>query len=131
MTWRFHHTGLATSSVDRALSRLSDVGIGDITEFVDPLQGVRGIFVDVGDSRIEILEPLEGDDTLSPWLENGNRMYQIAFEVDDLDEEIERARSRKVRVVREPLPAVAFNGRRVAFLMPLPGMLLELIESAN
>ena len=131
MFWRFHHAGMATASIDRALGRLSDVGIGEVTEFVDPLQGVRGMFVEIGDSRVELLEPIDGDETLAPWLEHGNRVYQIAFEVDDLDAEIEQARSNRVRIVREPLPAVAFGGRRVAFLMPLPGMLIELIETTN
>lgn len=131
MSWRFHHTGIATSSVDRALNRLTDVGIGEVTEFVDSRQGVRGKFVAIGDSLLELLEPLDGDETLAPWLENGNRLYQIAFEVDDFDGEIDRARSKNLRIVREPLPAVAFGGRRVAFLMPIPGMLIELIESAS
>ena len=131
MTWRFHHAGMATASIERALSRLSDVGVGDVTRFTDPLQGINGAFVEVGDSRIELLEPLGDDRTLEPWLEHGNRIYQVAFEVDDLDAEIERARTNRVRIVREALPAVAFDGRRVAFLMPLPGMLIELIESAD
>lgn len=102
---------------------------GEAKDFADALQGIRGRFVEIGNMNLEILEPLDDDETLSPWLTVGNRMYQIAFEVDDLDAELEKARVQKIRIVREAQPAIAFEGRRVAFLMPAPGILVELIES--
>ena len=102
---------------------------GEEKDFVDPLQGIRGKFIEIGNMNLEILEPLDNDDTLSPWLTVGNRVYQIAFEVDDLDAELEKSRAQKIRIVREAQPAIAFEGRRVAFLMPAPGILVELIES--
>ena len=122
---------MATESIQRARRRLEELETGDSTEFTDPLQGVKGMFLQVGDTRIELLEPLPGDTTLEPWLEHGNCVYQVAFEVDDLDGELELMRTRGVRLVREARPAVAFDGRRVAFLMPLPGMLVELIEAPS
>ena len=127
--WRFHHVGIATNSIDSFSRRIGDVSTGEAKDFADPLQGIRGRFVEIGNMNLEILEPLDDDDTLAPWLTVGNRMYQIAFEVDDLDAELERARLQKIRVVREAQPAIAFEGRRVAFLMPAPGILVELIES--
>lgn len=127
--WRFHHVGIATDSIDSFSRRINDVSTGEAKDFADPLQGIRGRFVEIGNMNLEILEPLDDDDTLSPWLSVGNRIYQIAFEVDDLDAEIESARLQKIRVVREAQPAIAFEGRRVAFLMPAPGILVELIES--
>lgn len=127
--WRFHHVGIATDSIDSFSRRINDVSTGEAKDFADPLQGIRGRFIEIGNMNLEILEPLDDDDTLSPWLSVGNRIYQIAFEVDDLDAEIESARLQKIRVVREAQPAIAFEGRRVAFLMPAPGILVELIES--
>lgn len=129
--WRFHHVGIATNSIDSFSKRISDVTDGSEIDFEDPNQGIRGRFVEISDMRLEVLEPLENEETLTPWLTVGNRMYQIAFEVDDLDLEIKKLSEKRIRVVRLPLPAVAFNGRRVAFVMPVPGMLIELIESAN
>ncbi len=119
---------MATESIVRARARLNSLGAETTSEFTDPLQGVNGFFLEIGDTLIELLEPLPGDETLLPWLQEGNRVYQIAFETNNLDEELNKMRSRGVRVVREPLPAVAFDGRRVAFLMPVPGLLVELIE---
>jgi methylmalonyl-CoA/ethylmalonyl-CoA epimerase len=128
-SWRFHHVGIATNSIDSFSRRISDVSTGEAKDFADALQGIRGRFVEIGNMNLEILEPLDDDETLSPWLTVGNRMYQIAFEVDDLDAELEKARVQKIRIVREAQPAIAFEGRRVAFLMPAPGILVELIES--
>jgi len=128
-SWRFHHVGVATNSIESFSRRMNDVSTDKIRDFLDPLQGIRGRFVEIGNMNLEILEPLDDDDTLSPWLTVGNRMYQIAFEVENLDAELESARLQKIRVVREAQPAIAFEGRRVAFLMPAPGILVELIES--
>lgn len=127
--WRFHHIGLATKSVEQFLSRFRDLDPTEDLQFRDSIQGVAGKFVKVGGVSFEIMEPLDGDQTLDPWLTNGNRVYQVAFEVDDLEAEIHIARSDHVRIVREPHPSVAFNGRRVAFLMPAPGLIVELIEA--
>ena len=122
---------MATESIQRARRRLEELDTGASIEFTDHLQGVKGMFLEVGDSRLELLEPLPGDTTLEPWLDQGNRLYQMAFEVEDLDREIALMKIRGVRVVREARPAVAFDGRRVAFLLPIPGMLIELIEAVS
>jgi methylmalonyl-CoA/ethylmalonyl-CoA epimerase len=127
--WRFHHVGIATTSIESFANRLNELSSNSVGSFEDPLQGVRGMFIEIGNINLEILEPLDGDATLMPWLTVGNRMYQIAFEVDDLNEELATARENKIRIVREAHPAVAFDGRRVAFMMPAPGILIELIES--
>lgn len=127
--WRFHHVGIATASLDSFVARFADLSDNIVNEFVDPIQGVVGSFIQVGDTQVEVMEPLGDDQTLAPWLTNGNRVYQIAFEVDNLDDELELARNDRIRVVREAQPAVAFGGRRVAFLMPIPGLLVELIEA--
>lgn len=129
-SWRMHHVGIATRNLDGLTGRLENVGFDLEKRFTDPLQGVDGAFLLGGDSRIELLAPLEGSDTLEPWLNSGNRMYQIAVEVDDLDAEIASVRDAGGRLVREPMPAVAFDGRRIAFMMIGTGFLLELIESA-
>ena len=126
--WRFHHVGIATNSIDSFADRISDLCSGTSTRFTDLTQGIQGMFVEIGNMNLEILEPFGDDLTLEPWLTVGNRIYQIAFEVNDLDAELKKARSKGIRVVREAHPAVAFDGRRVAFLMPAPGILIELIE---
>ena len=129
--WKFHHVGIATKSLETFSSRMARISSDHVLDFVDPLQGVRGRFIEIGDMNLEILEPLGDDETLAPWLNGGDRIYQIAFEVDNLESELDFARNNRIHVVRDAQPAVAFQGRRVAFLMPAPGILIELIELAK
>ena len=128
--WRLHHVGIATRGFAGLARRLAAVGFEPEREFSDPAQGITGLFTTAGDLRLELLAPLDGDPTLDAWLTAGNRMYQVAVEVDDLEGEIRSVQDAGGRLVRAPLPAVAFDGRRVAFLMVGTGFLLELVESA-
>lgn len=127
-SWRFHHIGIATNQHDVLVKRLRNLGFIEALEFEDPVQGVSGTFLGGGGMRVEILKPLNQSETLSPWLTNGNRCYQVAFEVPDLDEALTFCGEQGARVVRPPQSSVAFDGRRIAFVMPFPGFLIELIE---
>lgn len=127
--WRFHHVGIATSRQDVLVRRLSDLGFIQELEFDDPLQGVSGTFLLGGEMRVETLEPLGDSETLAPWLANGNRCYQIAFEVPNLEAALIFCGEQGARLVRSPVPSTAFGGRRIAFVMPFPGFLIELIEA--
>jgi methylmalonyl-CoA/ethylmalonyl-CoA epimerase len=77
-----------------------------------------------------LLAPLDSSSPVTPWLEKGVKYYHQAFEVRSLPATLtELTTSRGVLVV-PPVPAVAFSGRPIAFVM-LPGMLLiELIQSS-
>ncbi len=127
---KFHHIGLACLDLDREQACQALLGYApESADFVDPAQGVRGRFLTGGGPRLELLAPLEGSDTLTPWLKNGARMYHQAYTTCDMHKTIEKLLTQRARLVREPLPAVAFSGRRVCFLM-LPCMsLIELIEA--
>lgn len=101
----------------------------DGEEFTDPGQGIRGRFVTGPGPRIEVLTQIDGSRVLEPWLAKGAKLYHQAYEVQDLDSAIERHTRAGAVVVSKPVPAVAFGGRRVSFLM-LPTMfLVELIEA--
>lgn len=66
---------------------------------------------------------------LSPWLSKGVRMYHLAYEVDDLAAQSERLIASGAKQVVAPVPAVAFAGRSITFLM-LPNLsLIELIST--
>ena len=125
----FHHLGIATRSLDsdaRAYEALGYTCEG--AEFVDPIQGVRGQFMAGEGPRLELLEPLPGSETLSPILARGVKCYHHAFEVVSLADSVAELRTHRAQVVRAAVPAVAFDRRRVVFVM-LPNMwMVELIE---
>lgn len=128
---RFHHVGVATTSIERDESAYSKLGyIREGMEFVDPNQGVRGLFVVGPGPRLELLEQLEGSSALAPWLNSTNRMYHLAYEVDNLVTDLAMAQQElRAHILRPPLPAVAFSGRLVSFIVLRNRAVIELIET--
>jgi methylmalonyl-CoA epimerase len=93
-------------------------------------QGVKTAFVPVGDSNLELLEPLSADSPVGKFLEKrGPGIHHICFRVDDLDAQLARLQRQGFRLVH-PQPVPGANGCRVAFLHPSAGggVLIELSE---
>ena len=67
--------------------------------------------------RIELLENISGCNTLTPWIEKGVQLYHQAFCVNDIDSKTDQLRGEGNFVVVHPVSAVAFEGRRIAFIM--------------
>lgn len=128
---RFHHLGVATRSLTEELGTWTALGYKlEGAEFADPVQGIRGQFLIGGGPRLELLAPLEGSETLTPILKRGIKLYHHGYEVASVHEAIETLRSQGARVIRAPAPAVAFNGRLIAFLATSNNWIVELIETA-
>jgi len=128
---RYHHTGVACRRLEDEERWYTD-SLGYEPEgerFIDPLQGIRGCFLTNGGGRIELVEALPGSVALAPWLQRGFAIYHLAFEVMDLEVAIDQLDEAGARLVSPPKPAVAFDGRRVAFSVRPNLLLVELIES--
>ena len=127
--YEFHHIGYATASVERERSLFEFLGYRIEGEpFTDELQGVSGCFICGPGPRIELLENLPGKDTLTPWLNAGVKMYHFAYWVGDIGKAIDWARSQRAKVIVQPVPAAAFGGRSIAFVMFRNGLMLEFIN---
>ena len=127
--YEFHHLGYACASIKKERDFFCFLGYRQEGEvFADPIQGVSGCFLNGPGPRIELLENLPGATTLTPWLSAGIRIYHFAYRVADLEGAIDWARSLRAKVIAEPVPAVAFAGRRVSFIMFRNRLMLELIE---
>lgn len=127
---RFHHLGHACRDLQASLDFFGAAGYRlDGDAFSDDTQGVRGCFLVGNGPRIELLENLPGRTTLSPWLAAGTMLYHMAYEVRDLAAALGWARGQRGRVVVPPVPASAFGGRRIAFVMFRHGPMLEFIDA--
>lgn len=127
----FHHLGYATTSVDRERALFEFLGYRIEGEpFADPVQGVAGCFLAGPGPRIELLESLPGAVTLTPWIDAGIKIYHLAYQVDDIEAAIEWARTQRAKVTVRPVPAVAFGGRLISFVMFRNGLMLEFIQRA-
>ena len=129
--YEFHHVGYATTSIGRERSLFEFLGYqieGEL--FSDARQGISGCFLVGPGPRIEVLENLPGADTLTPWINAGVKMYHFAYRVDDISHAIDWARSQRAKVIVQPVPATAFGGRLISFVMFRNGLMLEFIQTA-
>lgn len=128
---RFHHVGVACTDIATEAARLAMLGYtieGDA--FADRRQGVRGLFLAGQAPRLELLQPLDDGDggVLAPWLKQDIKLYHLAYEVEGIAGAIDGLRRQRAKLVVLPVPAVAFGGREIAFLMLPNRLLIELIE---
>lgn len=127
--YEFHHLGYATTSLKHERAFFSFLGYRQEAEaFTDRTQGVAGCFLTGPGPRIELLENLPGATTLTNWLNAGVKIYHFGYQVAELESAIEWTRSQRAKVIVAPVPAAAFAGRRISFVMFPNRLLLELIE---
>jgi methylmalonyl-CoA/ethylmalonyl-CoA epimerase len=99
--------------------------------FQDPLQKVKVTFLETGpgDARIELVQPDAEDSPVSRFLrEKGGGFHHVCYEVADLERQMAEMKSRGALIARRPLPAMAFEGRRIAWMLTAEKMLVELLE---
>ena len=58
----------------------------------------------------------------------GGGLHHVCYVVDNLEEAIATARSHGALVTRQPMPAVAFGGRRIAWIYTKNRLLIEYLE---
>ena len=127
-----NHLGIATKSIDEALKFWSDaLGLENVhTETVED-QKVRIAMLPVGESRVELLEPISDDSPISRFLaKRGGGIHHIAVEVDDIDAALTRLKNQGIRLIDEA-PRIGAEECLVAFIHPAStgGVLLELVQS--
>lgn len=128
-SWRFHHLGVACRNIERDATAWFELGYRqEGGNFIDETQGIKGAFLHGVGPRLELLEDLPGRQTIAPWLEKGVKIYHVAFEVKEIKKEIDELVQKRARVVVPPVPAVAFDNRRICFVVLRNLFLVELIE---
>jgi len=94
---------------------------------------VKTAFIAVGDTNLELLEPLSPDSPVGKFIEKrGEGIHHICFRVNDLEAHLARLQQQGFRLINEaPVPGA--QGCRVAFLHPASGngVLIELSESTQ
>jgi len=127
------HIGVAVEDIDAALSLYRDaLGMSLVHRETITAQGVHAALLDVGDSHVELLQPIGPTTTVGKFLSRrGPGMHHIAYRVDDVEATIRTLAAAGLRLIDErPRPGI--RGSRVAFLHPAStgGVLTEIVEPA-
>ena len=129
---RLHHFAYVTDNVEKKASSFCHMfGFKQVGgPLVDRNQGVRIMLLDVGNGLLmELLEPEGTHSPVKGQLDKGEGIYHFCFEVEDLDQELERIGREKIGiVVKSAVEAPAFEGRRVAFVVTSDMDLVEYLE---
>lgn len=131
---RFHHLGVAVPDIAKALPSYQELfGYRLLSgPFNDPIQKVAVCFLggsSPGEPVIEFIASNAPDSPIRTILAQGGGAYHVCYEVEDIEAALRHAQGSKCLVVSQPVPAVAFGGRRIAWYYTPSRQLIELVES--
>lgn len=128
-----HHLGFVVASISTVAAEfatsMSASWDGEVIH--DPIQRVRVAFFLPVDSRnpvFELVEPASERSPVSNFLNKRVGLHHVCYEVDDLESALQRAQRSGWAIASPPTPAVAFNGRRIAWVCSKTRLLMELLE---
>ncbi len=127
------HVSIAVPSLDAAAKRLKEIYGLDVGEAkVNEQQGVRLAYIELGNARIELMEPLRLDSPISKFLERNpaGGIHHFCLNVDDVAATSATLVEKGARVLGDGSPQRNVRGERIAFVHPKDflGALVELEE---
>lgn len=133
MIGRLNHVGIATPSIERTVAIYRDLlGATRIGErFALPEQGVWVCFVDLPNSQIELIEPVDAASPITAFLAKNpaGGQHHVCFEVPDIIVARDELRAKGTTVLGTGEPRIGAHGVPVIFVHPRDtgGVLIELM----
>jgi len=130
---KLHHIGYIVASITDSVQGFIDSlhATWDEKIFHDPNQVVRVTFLSLQSSAgplFELVEPAGEKSPVIPFLKKGGGLHHLCYEVDNLEQSLAFSRSKGGIITRPPMPAVAFDGRRIAWVYTKSKLLVEYLE---
>lgn len=134
--YRIEHIGVAVPDIDRALEQYAAMFGYRLLRgpYDDPQQQARVAFIgndSTGDPPLELVAPLGAGSQVERVLAKGMSLYHVCYEVPNVQEAIDQLREQGCLLVSGPTPAVAYEGRLIAWLYTPNRQLTELVEAAK
>jgi methylmalonyl-CoA/ethylmalonyl-CoA epimerase len=121
MIGRLNHVALAVPDLGKAATTYRDaLGAQVSAPLALPEHGVTTIFVNLPNTKIELLEPLGADSPIAKFLERNpdGGMHHVCYEVDDIRAARDRLVKEGARVLGGGEPKIGAHGKPVLFLHP-------------
>lgn len=131
MIGKLNHIAIAVPDLAAAIAIYRDTLGALVSEPVDqPAHGVTTVFVELVNTRIELLHPLGEESPIAAFLERNpsGGMHHVCYEVEDIRAAGERLTASGARVLGDGTPRIGAHGKPVLFLHPKDfcGTLIEL-----
>ena len=125
------HIGIAVTDIEKAVEMFRNVFGSPPCEIeqIDD-QGVKATLIEVGQTRIELLEPLSPDSPVGKFIQNrGEGLHHLALNVSDIALKLGKLKDHDIRLIDQS-PREGLSGT-IAFIHPASvfGVLTELVEN--
>ncbi|MFD9896658.1 methylmalonyl-CoA epimerase [Mesorhizobium sp. UC22_110] len=134
MLGRLNHVAIAVPDLAAASAVYRDtLGARVTLPQALPEHGVTVVFIDLGNTKVELLEPLGENSPIAAFLEKNpsGGMHHVCYEVDDILAARDRLKAGGARVLGDGNPKIGAHGKPVLFLHPkdFAGTLVELEQA--
>ena len=131
---RIDHVGVAVADLDAALALYErDFAIEASHRETLEGHGVEAALLDIGESHVELLAPIDADSPISRFLAaRGPGLHHVAYQTADIDAELARLKEAGVQLI-DDTPRRGLRNSRVAFVHPssVGGVLTEITEPSR
>ncbi|UZF93906.1 methylmalonyl-CoA epimerase [Bosea sp. NBC_00550] len=134
MIGRLNHVAIAVKDLAASTTLYRDtLGARVSQPLPQPEHGVTVVFVELPNTKIELLEPMGADSPIAKFLERNpdGGIHHICYEVDDILAARDRLKAQGARVLGSGEPRIGAHGKPVLFLHPKDflGTLVELEQA--
>ncbi len=134
MIGRLNHVAIAVPNLEAAAALYRDALGADVSApQPEPTHGVTVVFVELPNTKIELLEPLGEKSPIASFLERNpsGGIHHLCFEVDDIVKARDKLVATGARVLGDGTPKIGAHGKPVLFLHPkdFNGTLVELEQA--
>jgi methylmalonyl-CoA/ethylmalonyl-CoA epimerase len=131
MIGRLNHVAIAVKDIERSSALYRDtLGARVSPPLPQPEHGVTVVFVELPNTKIELLQPLGDNSPIAKFLEKNSDggMHHVCYEVEDIRAARDRLKEKGARVLGDGEPKIGAHGKPVLFLHPkdFGGTLVEL-----
>ncbi|MDI9847728.1 methylmalonyl-CoA epimerase [Rhodoblastus sp. 17X3] len=131
MIGRLNHVAIAVKDIAAASETYRNVLGAEVSDpIAQPDHGVTVVFIQLPNTKIELLEPLGAGSPIAKFLEKNpdGGMHHVCYEVDDIIAARDRLKATGARVIGDGNPKTGAHGKPVLFLHPkdFNGTLVEI-----
>ena len=134
MLGKLNHIAIAVPNIKEAAEQYKNIFGAKVSDPVEqPDHGVTTVFIDLGNTKIELLEKLGEGSPIENFINKNPKggMHHICIEVEDINDAVKKLNDHEIAITGTGKPKIGAHGKRVVFLHPKScnGTMIELEEA--
>ena len=134
MLGKLNHIAIAVPNIKEAAEQYKNIFGAKVSDPVEqPDHGVTTVFIDIGNTKIELLEKLGEASPIENFINKNPKggMHHICIEVEDINDAVKKLNDHEIAITGSGEPKIGAHGKPVVFLHPKScnGTMIELEEA--